>query len=107
MALTGYCWGGRIAWLYAAHSDKLKAAAAWYGQLRGTPNELRTGFGLDLAPKLKAPVIGFYGGLDKANPQAEVEEMRAELKKDGKTESHIYFYPDAHHGFFADYRAEL
>ena len=85
MALTGFCWGGRIAWLYAAHSDKLKAAAAWYGQLRGTPSELRTGFGLDLAPKLKAPVIGFYGGLDKGNPQSDVEAMRAELKKDGKT----------------------
>lgn len=105
MALTGFCWGGRIAWLYAAHSTKLKAAAAWYGQLRGHVNDLRTGFGLDLAPKLKAPVIGFYGGLDKGNPKSDVEVMRAELKKDGKTGSHIYFYPDAHHGFFADYRA--
>lgn len=104
MALTGFCWGGRIAWLYAAHSDKLKAAAAWYGQLKGTPNALRTAFGLDLAPKLKAPVIGFYGGLDKANPEDEVEAMRAALKADGKTRSRIHFYPDAQHGFFADYR---
>lgn len=105
LALTGFCWGGRIAWLYAAHSSKLKAAAAWYGQLHGTVNDKRIGFGLDLAPKLKAPVIGFYGGLDKGNPKSQVEAMRAELKRRGKTGSHIYFYPDAHHGFFADYRA--
>jgi carboxymethylenebutenolidase len=105
MVLTGYCWGGRIAWLYAAHSDKLKAAAAWYGKLRGTPGKLRTAFGLDLAPKLRAPVIGFYGGEDPGNPVSDVEAMRAALAKAGRTKSHIYFYKDAKHGFFADYRA--
>ena len=105
LALTGYCWGGRIVWLYAAHSDKLKAAAAWYGQLRGTPNELRTGFGIDLAPKLKAPVIGFYGGEDPGNPVSDVEAMRAALIKAGKTDSSVNLYMDAQHGFFADYRA--
>ena len=105
LALTGYCWGGRIVWLYAAHSDKLKAAAAWYGQLRGTPNELRTGFGIDLAPKLKAPVIGFYGGEDPGNPVSDVEAMRAALVKAGKTDCAINLYMDAQHGFFADYRA--
>lgn len=105
MGLTGYCWGGRIAWLYAAHSDTLKAAAAWYGQLRGEPNALRTAFGIDLAPKLKAPVIGFYGGEDPGNPVSDVEMMRAALAKAGKTSSHVYLYMDAQHGFFADYRA--
>lgn len=105
MALTGFCWGGRIAWLYAAHSDKLKAAAAWYGQLRGEPNALRTHFGIDLAPMLKAPVIGFYGGEDPGNPVSDVEAMRAALAKAGKRDSHIELFMDAQHGFFADYRA--
>jgi len=105
MGLTGYCWGGRIAWLYAAHSDTLKAAAAWYGQLRGEPTGLRTAFGIDLAPKLKAPVIGFYGGEDPGNPVSDVEMMRAALAKAGKTTSQVNLYMDAHHGFFADYRA--
>lgn len=104
LALTGFCWGGRIAWLYASYSDRLKAAAAWYGQLRGTPDALRIGFGLDLAPKLKAPVIGFYGGEDKGNPVSDVEAMRAALAKAGQKDSHIVLYMDAEHGFNADYR---
>ena len=104
LALTGFCWGGRIAWLYAAHSDKLKAAAAWYGKLRGEPGKLRTHFGIDLAPMLKAPVVGFYGGEDPGNPVSDVEMMRAALAKAGKKESHVYLYMDAKHGFNADYR---
>lgn len=104
LAITGFCWGGRVVWMYSAHSPKLKAGAAWYGQLRGQINELRSGFGLDFAPQLHAPVIGLYGGLDLGIPVSDVEAMRVALAKAGKTESELHVYMDAQHGFNADYR---
>jgi carboxymethylenebutenolidase len=101
-AVTGFCWGGRITWLYAAHNPSLKAGAAWYGNLvKGfTPGVQNP---IDIAPTLKVPVIGFYGGKDQGIPQNTVEEMRTALAK-GKSGSQIIVYPDAGHGFNADYR---
>ncbi len=104
--ITGYCWGGRIVWLYAAHSDQLKAGTAFYGPLRGPvpANPLRPLYPLDIAQDLKAPVKGFYGGLDHGIPVSDVEAMRVALAKAGKRDSEIEVFMDAQHGFFADYR---
>jgi carboxymethylenebutenolidase len=106
LAVTGFCWGGRIVWLYAAHNPKLKAGAAWYGPLARPSTELQPKQPVDLAASLKAPVIGFYGGQDGGIPQTDVGKMRASLK-DGPAaakKSEIIVYPDAQHGFHADYR---
>jgi carboxymethylenebutenolidase len=103
LAITGFCWGGRIVWLYAAHNPSLKAGVAWYGRLTGQPSELQPKHPLDIAADLKAPVLGLYGGLDKGIPQTNVEQMRAALKE-AKGKSEIIVYADAEHGFNADYR---
>ncbi len=101
-AVTGFCWGGRITWLYAAHNPSLKAGAAWYGNLvKGSAPDAKNP--VDVAPTLTVPVIGFYGGKDQGIPQNTVEQMRAALAK-GKSGSQIIVYPDAGHGFHADYR---
>lgn len=103
LALTGYCWGGRIAWLYAAHNPRLKAAVAWYGRLDGVASEFTPKYPLDLAAQLKAPVLGLYGGQDQGIPAGDVEDMRAAIKQAGG-KSEIHLYPDAPHAFHADYR---
>ena len=103
LGITGFCWGGRIVWLYAAHSPKLKAGVAWYGRLAGQTSELQPKYPLDLVKDLKAPVLGLYGGADQGISVADVERMRAALKAAGKP-SEIVLYPDTPHGFFADYR---
>jgi carboxymethylenebutenolidase len=103
LAITGFCWGGRIVWLYAAHNPKLVAGAAWYGRLEGDKNAMTPKHPLDYAAVLRAPVIGFYGGKDTGIPQESIERMRSAL---GVTEapSLIIVYPEAQHGFNADYR---
>ncbi len=103
LAITGFCWGGRIVWLYAAHNPNLKAGVAWYGRLDGNRTELQPKYPLDIASDLKAPVLGLYGGMDKGIPQTDVEKMRAALAGANST-SRIDVYPDAEHGFNADYR---
>jgi carboxymethylenebutenolidase len=107
VSITGFCWGGRIVWLYAEHNPKIKAGAAWYGRLAPTPNSpvnrAQPTTPVDFAKDLKVPVIGFYGGLDTGITQDSVETMREELKK-GNSKSEINVYPNAKHGFFADYR---
>jgi carboxymethylenebutenolidase len=107
LSITGFCWGGRIVWLYAAHNPKVDAGAAWYGRLVGSPNSpanaLQPTNPIDFAKDLKVPVIGFYGGLDTGIPQDSIDKMRDELKK-GKSGSEIIVYPKAGHGFLADYR---
>jgi len=103
VAVTGYCWGGRITWLYAAHQPKVKAGAAWYGVLARPASDLQPTHPVDTAASLKAPVLGLYGGQDRGIPLDTVEKMRAELKK-GSSGSEIVVYPDAPHGFHADYR---
>lgn len=107
LGITGFCWGGRIVWLYAAHNPKLKAGVAWYGRLTPPPpdrvNPLQPKAPLELVGQLKAPVLGLYGGKDTGIPVADVEKMRAALKAAG-SKSEIILYPDAPHGFHADYR---
>jgi carboxymethylenebutenolidase len=103
LAITGFCWGGRIVWLYAAHSPKLKAGVAWYGRLVGQPDELHPKHPIDLVSQLKAPVLGLYGGADSGIPNDTVERMNKALKDEGKP-SEIVLYPDTPHGFYADYR---
>jgi carboxymethylenebutenolidase len=106
LAVIGFCWGGRIVWLYAAHSPALKAAAAFYGGLRAPVprNPLRPLFPLDLVAKINTPVIGFYGGKDQGIPVSDIEAMRAALAQAGKRNCDINVFMDAEHGFFADYR---
>ncbi|HYP05048.1 MAG TPA: dienelactone hydrolase family protein, partial [Bryobacteraceae bacterium] len=103
LAATGFCWGGRTVWMYAAHSDRLKAGVAWYGRLITPANEMSPTNPIDVADKLKAPVLGIYGGKDQGIPMESVEKMQAALKAGGP-KSMIQVYPDAGHGFHADYR---
>ena len=103
LGITGFCWGGRIVWLYAAHNPKLKAGVAWYGRLVGQPSELQPKHPIDLAGSLKAPVLGLYGGQDQGIPLDTVERVRQALKA-ANNPSEIVVYPDAPHGFHADYR---
>ena len=103
MGVTGFCWGGRVTWLYAAHNPKVKAGVAWYGRLVGDPTALQPKHPIDIAPSLKAPVLGLYGGKDQGIPLDTVDRMRDALKKAGNP-SEIIVYPEAGHGFFADVR---
>jgi carboxymethylenebutenolidase len=103
LGITGFCWGGRIVWLYAAHNPKLKAGVAWYGRLVGQSDELHPKNPVDLAASLKAPVLGLYGGSDPGIPVETVEQMRAALKA-ANSPSEIIVYPDTPHAFHADYR---
>jgi carboxymethylenebutenolidase len=103
LAVTGFCWGGRITWLYAAHNKNLQAGVAWYGRLRGETTELQPKYPLDVVADIDAPVLGLYGGKDQGIPLADVEAMRAALKAAGKP-SEITVFPEAGHAFLADYR---
>jgi len=103
LAVTGFCWGGRIVWLYAAHNPQLKAGVAWYGRLVGMSDELHPKHPLDIVADLKAPVLGLYGGADTGIPNDTVEKMQKALK-DANKPSEIVLYPDTPHGFHADYR---
>jgi len=103
LGITGFCWGGRIVWLYAAHSTRLKAGVAWYGRLFGDTDELHPRTPFDLVRSLHAPVLGLYGGADPGIPLETVERMRQALQA-AKQPCEIVVYPDAPHGFHADYR---
>jgi len=104
LAVTGFCWGGRITWLYAAHNPRVKAGGAWYGRLVGQASELTPKHPVDVAASIKAPVLGLYGGKDQGIPLETVEKMKAALKAAGNTKSDIIVYPEGQHGFHADYR---
>jgi carboxymethylenebutenolidase len=109
LGITGFCWGGRIVWLYAAHNARLTAGAAWYGRLVGERDPLHPKHPVDVAAALKAPVLGLYGGKDQGIPQDTVEQMRAALKAANANAkkppaSEIKVYPEAGHAFLADYR---
>lgn len=104
LGITGFCWGGRIVWLYAAHSVKLKAGVAWYGRLVGKASDQQPTYPIDVAASLNAPVLGLYGGNDQGIPLETVEQMRTALEA-AKSSSNIIVYPDAPHAFYADYRA--
>lgn len=103
LGITGFCWGGRIVWLYAAHNPKVKAGVAWYGRLVGESTPLTPKHPVDIAAQLKVPVLGLYGGNDNGIPVETVEEMRKALEA-GDSDSEIIVYPDTPHAFFADYR---
>ena len=103
LAITGFCWGGRIVWLYSAHSPNLKAGVAWYGRLVGAADELHPKHPVDIAASIQAPVLGLYGGADQGIPADSIDKMRAALK-DAKPANEIVVYPDTPHGFNADYR---
>lgn len=103
LAVTGFCWGGRIVWLYSAHNKNLKAGVAWYGRLVGDKDPLHPQHPTDLVESLNAPVLGLYGGADMGIPVATVDAMKEALKKANKP-SEIVLYPDTPHGFYADYR---
>lgn len=103
LGITGFCWGGRIVWLYAAHNPKIKAGVAWYGRLVGQSDDLHPQHPIDLVTSLKAPVLGLYGGADMGIPNDTVEKMQVALKE-AKKPSEIVLYPETPHGFHADYR---
>ena len=103
LGVTGFCWGGRIVWLYCAHNPMVAAGVAWYGRLEGQVNEQRPTFPIDVAPTLKVPVLGLYGGADTGIPHDSVDKMRAALKT-ANSKSQIVVYPETPHAFFADYR---
>lgn len=103
LAITGFCWGGRITWLYAAHNPQVKTGAAWYGRLVGESTPTTPRHPVDIAPTLKVPILGLYGGQDTGIPLDTVETMRDRLKS-SPSQSEIIVYPNAPHAFFADYR---
>jgi len=103
LGITGFCWGGRIVWLYAAHNPNLKAGVAWYGKLAGKPSALQPKHPIDEASNLKAPVLGLYGAEDRGIPLDTIEHMRQALQTSGSP-SQIVVYPGTPHGFHADYR---
>ena len=105
LGITGFCWGGRIAWLYPAHNDYVKASVAWYGRLSGEKTLLTPLHPLDIADNIRVPVLGLYGAADAGIPVKDVEHMRAELRKRPMSDpSTLHLYPDTPHAFFADYR---
>jgi carboxymethylenebutenolidase len=103
LGITGFCWGGRIVWMYADHNPKVKAAVAWYGPLTGEASELKPKNPVDIAASLKVPVLGLYGGSDDSIPLASIEQIKKTLKDAGNP-SEIVVYPNTPHGFHADYR---
>lgn len=103
VGITGFCWGGRITWLYAAHNPKIRAGVAWYGRLVGQETPLTPRHPIDIAPKLTVPVLGLYGAKDNGIPLESVEKMKAALAK-GKSQSEFVIYEDSGHAFHADYR---
>ena len=101
---TGYCWGGRITWLFAADNPAVDAGVAWYGRLSqwGRPGTHPKSV-IELAPRMQAPVLGLYGGRDGGIPQSDIDAAKAVLRKHGKPHEFVV-YPNAPHAFFADYR---
>ena len=106
VGITGFCWGGRTTWLYAAHGP-VKAGVAWYGRLVGNASALTPKQPVDIAALLKAPVLGLYGGQDTGIPLETVDKMKAALASGtaAAKASELVVYPDAPHAFHADYRA--
>jgi carboxymethylenebutenolidase len=106
VAITGFCWGGRIVWMYAARQTRLRAAVAWYGQVNGKRGPLTPTQPVDLMRDLHAPTLGLYGAADTGIPAEHVDMMRAALqsRSDAAQDSVIHVYPDVPHAFHADYR---
>jgi carboxymethylenebutenolidase len=110
VGITGFCWGGAAVWMAAALVPKIKAGVAWYGRLVKPKAGDFLGaedrpWPVDVAGRLHAPVLGLYAGQDKGIPVSDVEAMRAALAAAGDKRSEIQVFPDAQHGFHADYRS--
>lgn len=103
LAVTGFCRGGRTTWMFAAHSPTVKAAVAWYGPVTGTPSAIQPTNPIDIAADIRCPLLGLYGGQDTGIKQVDVQAAAAKARAAGKTVE-IVIYPDAPHGFHADYR---
>ncbi len=103
LAVIGFCRGGRDVWLYAAHNPKLRAAVAWYGPLGGQTSPIQPRTALDVAGEIHCPLLGLYAGQDPSSSPAQIAEAEAKAKEAGQTVE-IIVYPDAPHGFHADYR---
>jgi len=103
LGITGFCWGGRITWMYSSHNPNVKAGVAWYGRLQGDATANTPKHPVDIAPTLSVPVLGLYGAKDTGIPLDTVENMKAALAK-GSSKSEFVVYPDAGHAFYADYR---
>jgi carboxymethylenebutenolidase len=106
LAVTGFCWGGRIVWLYSAHNPGIKAGVAWYGRLLGPTNPLQPSNPIDLVGKINGPVLGLYGAADQGIPVDTVDKMKTALAGGSAAakKSEFMVYPEAPHGFHADYR---
>lgn len=106
MGVMGFCWGGRIAWLYDAHNPKIKAGVSWYGHLEGDTDPLHPVRPVDIAAKVNGPVLGLYGGRDSSIPQDTIDAMKQALANgdEAAQASTFVVYPDAGHAFHADYR---
>ena len=103
LGVTGFCRGGRQTWLYAVHNPHLRAAVAWYGPIKGATSPIQPRTVLDVVTEIKCPVLGMYGGKDQSISVADVRAAEAKARAAGKTVD-IVIYPDAPHGFNADYR---
>ena len=104
LGVTGFCWGGRMTWMYTAHNPSVRGAVAWYGPLVRPATELQPKNPIDIADSLKIPVLGLYGGADQGIPNDTVDKMRAALKA-AANPSEIVLYPDTPHGFLEEHRA--
>lgn len=106
VGVTGFCWGGRLTWMYAAHNPNCKAAVAWYGKLTVGHGPLQVENPINVVRRLHAPVLGLYGGQDSSIPLEDVRRMEEALQQgsDPARASQIVVYPESGHGFYADYR---
>ena len=104
LGITGFCWGGRITWLYAAHNPNVKAGVAWYGRVVGDKTAINPEHPIDLAAKIKAPVLGLYGAKDTGIPVESLDKMKAALAAAGNIKCTFVVYPNSGHAFHADYR---
>lgn len=107
IGITGFCWGGRLTWMYAAHNPQIKAAVAWYGKLSTGHGPLIHTMVMDIAGALHAPVLGLYGAKDASIPLSDIQAMQQKLSQGNahSQASEFVVYPDANHAFLADYRA--
>ncbi len=103
VGITGFCWGGRITWMYAAHNPAVKAGVAWYGRLVGDKTALMPSHPIDIAATLKTPILGLYGAKDDGIPQTSIEQMKKALAA-GSSKSEFVVFANSGHAFHADYR---
>ena len=105
MGITGFCRGGRTPLVYASWNKNLKAVVAWYGPVGGERNQFTPKTVMDVVAEIRSPVLGLYGAKDAGVPIADVEKFFAALKAQG-TPAELVVYPEAGHGFHADFRPD-